>query len=184
MKHRSSNGPYIKRPKYDSEAINKLIWLSDNEPKAKQKKRYDEVILFLKGYSQTEIAEILHTPQRTISSHLRIYLSKGIDGLLLRTSPGAPRKLTASQEQELLDIISTKTPNEAGLGIFANWTIALVCQLVKIRYNIVFSSQGMYDLMKRIGLSCTRPTYVLKKADAAKQEEFLKTWEAVKKTDS
>ena len=182
MKPRSPSGHYIKRPAYDQAAIDKLMWLSDNEPKSKQKKRYDAVILYLQGYEQKEIAKILHTPRRTISTHIRLYCIAGIEALLLKSPTGAPRKLTGAQEQELCNIISSKTPADAGIGVFANWTAPLICKLIEEQYNVAFSFPGIYDLLHRLGLSYTRPTYTLKKADPKKQEEFLKTWGALKKT--
>jgi transposase len=36
-------------------------------------------------------------------------------------------------------------------------------------------------IFKRLGLSYTRPTYVLTKADKQKQEQFIKDFEKVKK---
>ena len=37
-------------------------------------------------------------------------------------------------------------------------------------------------MLDRMGLSYTRPTYVLAKADKQKQEQFIKDFEKVKKT--
>lgn len=184
MKSRSSNGPYIKRPKYNQDIIDQLLSLSKQTTSVKQKNRYDTVILYLKNYEQKEIAEILHTPQRTISAHIRTFCTQGIEALLLKKAPGAKKKLTNEQEKELVDIISTHTPAEAGIGVFANWTGSLICKLIKEKYNVTFNEKGIFNLLYRLGLSCTRPTYVLKKADPEKQAEFLKIWEAVKKTDT
>jgi len=39
----------------------------------------------------------------------------------------------------------------------------------------------MLDLFNRLNLSYTRPTYVLAKADAGKQEQFKETFEDIKK---
>jgi transposase len=37
-------------------------------------------------------------------------------------------------------------------------------------------------MLKRLGLSYTRPTYVLAKADKQKQEQFIEEFNEVKKT--
>ena len=92
------------------------------------------------------------------------------------------KKLTAEQEKELYNIIATKTPEEAGIGIFANWTAPLACFLVKKQFGVTFSERGMRNLFDRIGLSYTRPTYTLKNADPQKQEAFREQFEALKKT--
>lgn len=90
--------------------------------------------------------------------------------------------MTEEQELELKEIIASKTPEEAGIGIFANWTAPLACQLVEQKYQVKFSERGMRELFYRIGLSYTRPTYTLNKADPVKQEEFRKSFEELKKT--
>ena len=90
--------------------------------------------------------------------------------------------LTDEQEKELFHIISTCTPEEAGVRIFANWTAPLACRLVEERFQVKFSERGMRDLFYRIGLSYTRPTYTLNKADPEKQDAFRQQFEGLKKT--
>ena len=85
------------------------------------------------------------------------------------------------QESELKKVISTQTPEEAGIGIFANWTAKLACEWVACHYHVKFSESGMRDLFYRIGLSYTRPTYTLKKADPQKQEKFREQFEGLKR---
>ena len=92
------------------------------------------------------------------------------------------RFLTDEQEKELFHIISTCTPEEAGVGVFANWTALLACRLVEERFRVKFSERGMRDLFYRIGLSYTRPTYTLNKADPEKQDAFHRQFEDLKKT--
>ena len=89
--------------------------------------------------------------------------------------------LTDEQEKELFHIISTCTPEEAGVGIFANWTAPLACRLVEERFQVKFSERGMRDLFYRIGLSYTRPTYTLNKADPEKQDALRQQFEGLKK---
>ena len=76
----------------------------------------------------------------------------------------------------------TCTPEEAGVGIFANWTAPLACRLVEERFQVKFSERGMRDLFYRTGLSYTRPAYTLNKADPEKQDAFRQQFEDLKKT--
>lgn len=160
----------------------RLLLASKEEKSVKQKKRYDVVLLYLEGYARKQISEILHIPHRTVCSHISNYEKGGLDALRLLKQPGAPKKLTDAQENELVSIISSQTPDEAGIGVFANWTVALACSLAKKRFGVTFSARGMLNLFERVGLSYTRPTYTLDKADPKKQEQFRKTFEALKKT--
>lgn len=160
----------------------RLLMASKKEKNVKQKKRYDAVLLYMEGYSRKQISDILHIPYRTANSHIASYESGGMEALRLIKQPGAPRKLTDVQEAELLSVISTMTPEEAGVGIFANWTASLACAFVKERFGVSFSSRGMLNLFERLGLSYTRPTYTLDKADPEKQEKFRQAFEVLKKT--
>lgn len=165
-----------------AEEYGKLLEVSKKEKQVKQKKRYDTVVLYLEGYSRKGIAKVPHIPYRTVCDHIRQYQNGGIEALHIKKQPGADKKLTEEQEQEFLSIISTKTPEETGVGIFANWTSSLACRLVKERYGVCYSDRGMRNLFERLGLSYTRPTYTLKKADPQKQEQFREKFEGLKKT--
>lgn len=160
----------------------RLLTASKKEKNVKQKLHYDTVLLYLEGYPGKQISEILHIPRRTVNYHISRYENSGMESLILGKHPGAPKKLSDAQESELLTVISTKTPQEAGVGVFANWTAALACAFVKQRFGVTFSTRGMLNLFQRLGLSYTRPTYTLNKADPQKQEQFRETFETLKKT--
>ena len=160
----------------------RLLTVSKAEKNVRQKMCYDAVLLYMEGYPRKQISQILHIPLRTVSDHISHYKKGGIEAPVLKKQPGAPRKLSDAQEAELLSVISTKTPQEAGVGVFASWTAALACAFVKQRFGVSFSTRGMLNLFQRRGLSYTRPTYTLNKADPEKQAEFRKTFETLKKT--
>ena len=163
--------------------IERLIELSQNEKRVKQKLVYDAVLLFLEGYKRSEVSKILHVKQGTVNDHIRKYLKNGIDSLYIQKQPGYQKRLTDEQETELTEVITTQTPEEAGVGMFANWTSALICCVVKERYGVEYSERGMRNLLERIGLSYTRPTYTLAKANPKKQEEFKEKFKELKKTN-
>ena len=68
-----------------------------------------------------------------------------------------------------MSVISTQTLEEAGVGVFANWTAALACAFVEQNFGVSFSSRGMLNLFERLGLSYTRPTYTLDKAGRSQE---------------
>lgn len=161
--------------------IEQLIELSQNEKRVKQKLIYDAVLLFLEGYTRGEISKILHEKQGTVNHHIRKYINNGIEDLHIKKQPGYQKRLTDEQETELAELITSKTPEEAGMGVFANWTAPLICCLVEKKYSVKYSERGMRDLLERIGLSYTRPTYTLAKANPQKQEEFKEKFKDLKK---
>jgi transposase len=50
-------------------------------------------------------------------------------------------------------------------------------------FEVSFCQSGMLEVLYRKGLSYTRPTYSLEKADVSKQEEFKKNFELLKKSN-
>lgn len=63
-----------------------------------------------------------------------------------------------------------------------NWDSSILRQLVLVKYGASFGHTGMIKLLHRNGLSYTRPTYSLEKADKAKQEEFKNNFKLLKKS--
>ena len=97
----------------------------------------------------------------------------GLEGLVRHHSNGSPRRLTADQEASLATIVSTKLPSDVALGMFTNWTLALMIMYVEREWGVTYTVRGMSLLVERLGLSYTRPTYTLAKGDSEKQRIFL-----------
>lgn len=70
---------------------------------------------------------------------------------------------------------------EVGFPAEFNWTVSLITKYIKREYGHKYSIKGVTKILKRMGLSYTRPTYVLAKADKQKQEQFIQDFEKVKK---
>ena len=81
-----------------------------------------------------------------------------------------------------MKVITNKTPDEVGFEGRKNWTIELIRQWVIKEFNITMSHRGMAEVLYRLNLSYTSPTYVLAKADKEKQEKFKNDFEELKKT--
>ena len=149
---------------------------------AKLRRRYDIVRLNLQGRTKKDIASIMDMSTQGIYNILNCYEKNGIDGLQPGHSTGRKKKLTEEQEKILLKTISEKLPKEVGLAPFCNWTAPLACRFVTSEFGVKFSERGMRDVFYRLGLSYTRPTYVLAKADPEKQAEFKESLDELKKT--
>lgn len=134
--------------------------------------RYQAVLLYMEGYPAEEIAHIIHRSPTTVSNYLKAYQADGIRGLAPGQSTGRPRRLTQEQEGILVETIITKTPTELKLSPYSNWTLALIAQYILENWGFQYSLRGVSIMMKRLGLSYTRPTYTLEKADPEKQRKF------------
>ena len=60
------------------------------------------------------------------------------------------------------------------------WTVKIIRQWVFDNFEVEYSYTCMMDLLHRLNLSYTRPTYTLTKADFQKQEEFKQDFELLK----
>lgn len=163
--------------------IQQLKKLAHETKDVRMKLRYDTIRLYLHGRSMKEIAMIVDTTYDSVRNYIRAYQSQGFEGLNITKPPGRARKLTPEQEQQLYDCISTKLPRDVGFSPFVNWTAPLACQWVQKELGVSHSERGMRVVLHRLGLSYTRPTYVLEKADPKKQAEFIEQFEGIKKTD-
>lgn len=91
--------------------------LSTAMKEAKSKRayeRYQAIYLHLQGYTKGEIATIIGRSKKTIYNYIHAYAQRGLDGLEMKYSPGAPRRLTPEQEKELALIIEHQLPVDVG----------------------------------------------------------------------
>lgn len=144
--------------------------------------RYRVIYLHLKGNTNRDIAKSEGFCEHTVGTYVAKYHEHGLEGLNIKHSPGAPRLLTPEQEMELAEVITTKTPDEVGFQNRKNWYINIVQQWVKNTWRVEYSHRGMAEVLYRLELSFTRPTYTLAKADPVKQEEFKQEFELLKKS--
>ena len=166
---------------YGKKEIKAMVKLMREAKDKVMHRKYQVIFFHMKGHTNKEIAELTTLHEKTIGVYVNTYKTSGVEGLVPKKSSGRPSYLTKEQEQILYETVNTKTPDEVGVNMFKNWTARLICQWVQKEFGIKYSVNGMLDLLHRIKLSYTRPTYVLAKADPKKQEEFRNDFEAVKK---
>lgn len=145
--------------------------------------KYQAISLHLQGYTNVDIATIIRRGNHTVGRYIQTFKELGMDGLIPKRQKGANCKLTPEQEQILVTTISENTPDQVGLSPYKNWNCKLISAWVLHAFGITYSKTGVRDLLHRLGMSYTRPTYVLAKADPEKQMKFKQEFETIKKTD-
>ena len=166
---------------YTSEQKREIKKLMRKEKNVVMHRKYQVIHLHMRGYTNKFISKIVDLHEQTVGIYIKTYNEQGKEALVPKKSPGTPSYLTKEQESKLYDVIKEKTPNEVGFENNYNWTAKMVCLYVKNEFDVNYSINGMLDLMHRLNLSWTRPTYVLAKADPKEQEEFKEKFEEVKK---
>jgi putative transposase len=161
----------------------KLLMVAESMEKDKETaKRIQSVRLVFEGHAIPEVAHIVNCCDKTVYNNLNKYARDGFSGLKPKPKSGRQHKLTEGQETELYDTISNKLPSEVGLAPFSNWTSPLAARWIEQRFGIPFTQRGVRNLFDRLGLSFTRPTYTLKKADPQRQGQFRCDFEELKKS--
>lgn len=164
----------------DSE-MQTILEKMDNETDIKMFKRYQTIFLWSKGMKLQEIATLIQVSRRTVINYINSYKEEGIDGLIPIKPKGRSKYLTDEQEAELKDDIINNTPVDFEFIATYNWTADIVRTHIKNKFDVDYSRSGANKLLHRLGLSFTRPTYTLEKADPEEQEEFKEEFEDLKK---
>ena len=163
------------------EELNQIKAAMDSEKKVRVFKRYQALYLFLSGKTCEEVAEIVGITQNTVSNiHIK-YKDEGLNGIPDKPMLGRPSRLNKEQIASLKAVILYKLPVEVGFPAEFNWTAGLIGKYIKREYGYKYSIRGITKMLDRMGLSYTRPTYVLAKADKQKQEQFIQDFEKFKK---
>lgn len=135
-------------------------------------RRCKAVLDFLDGKSVIEIARELDTGRSSVYEWLNFYNDLGADGLKTTKPPGAAPRLSAAQQEELVEIIEAG-PIEANYrsGV---WTGPMIGDLIRKRFGVTYHNHHIPRLLHRLGFSVQRPRKRLAKADAEAQEYWLR----------
>ncbi|WP_346930159.1 hypothetical protein [Clostridium sp.] len=109
------------------------------------------------GLTNKKIAEMEGLEPHAVGNYIKNYKLNGLAGLEMKHSTGAKRKFNTEQESKIFEVITSMTPDEVGFEGRKNWAIK--------EFNIHMSHRCMAEVLYRLNLSYTRPTYVLAKAD-------------------
>jgi len=130
--------------------------------------RIKAILLVDKGYTYQQIEEILLIDERTLGRYKKIYLEKGIVGLVSDNYSGGSYKLSEDQRKTLSNELDSKP--------YA--TAADICEYIRKTFNVQYSQQGMVKTLHRIGYSYKKTCPVPGKADIEKQKEFINKYES------
>lgn len=126
----------------------------------------------LSGMSRQAAAEAAGMDRQTLRDWVVRFNAEGIAGLADRPRPGRPTWLDEGK-QAVLKAIILRGPDPEKDGVSAFRAID-VCRIVKERFGVDYSENGMLQLMKSLGLSRqkTRPRHP--QGDPAAKRAFKK----------
>jgi len=126
--------------------------------------RLTAVLAVAAGKTREEVAELLGVSLSQLGEWLRIFRNEGLDALGEIHNKGDPGNLTPQQIEQLKAQVST--------GCFRNSD--QIRDWVKYAFSVSYSSSGVKDLLKRIGVSYHKVSGLLWKADPDEQHAFVK----------
>jgi transposase len=125
--------------------------------------RLTAVLAVAAGKTREEVAELLGVSLSQLGEWLRVFRNDGLDSLCAIHNKGDPGKLTQPQIEQLKAKVST--------GCFRNSD--QIRHWIQATCSVSYSSSGVKDLLKRIGVSYHKVTGFLWKANPDKQRAFV-----------
>ena len=167
---------------YSPEEMAEIQTCLDTTKNTTLQRKYQAIYLSMQGHKNQAIADMLHLSLSTIGGYIRTYKSKGLEGLVPTKQTGRPAFISPEQGQALFEVIRDYTPHDVGFTNHYNWTAKLAAAWVTKAYHIDYAESSMTQTLHRLGLSHTRPSYTLAKANKEKQAQFKAQLESEKKT--
>jgi len=126
--------------------------------------RLTAVLAVAAGKTREEVAELLGVSLSQLGEWLRVFRNEGLEALGEVHNEGDPGNLTPDQIARLKTQVST--------GCFRNSD--QIRHWVEATFGVRYSSTGIKDLLKRVGVSYHKVSGFLWKADLDKQRAFVK----------
>lgn len=149
--------------------------IAEYEGNLKEVKRLLTILAYSEGQSFTEIAMMLQVSTESVRQWVKKYILCGITELENKAKLGRPPKLTKTQRKKLSEIIKLG-PAAAGFP-GACWRTPMIQHLIKNKFNVFYSVKYLSELLKNMGFSFQKATFVAAKRDEKARKAWLnKIW--------
>lgn len=128
------------------------------------------LLMLDKGFSCVEVGELLLLDDDTIRKYREQYINLGVESLLDDNNKGRSANLTDVELKKLAHHLEENTYINTK-GIIA-W--------VKECFEVLYSTNGINSLLKRLGFVYKKPVLTPCKADVKKQEAFIAEYQELK----
>jgi transposase len=119
----------------------------------------------------TEVSGFLKYERHAVSERIKRYEKEGTEGVRDRPGRGAEQKLPPEFTREFKRMIIQEQENRKG-GHLKGEDIR---KILKDNFHSDYSLSGVYELLKRCGMSWVSPRTVHPESDPVQQENFKKT---------
>jgi transposase len=123
------------------------------------------------GKTPREVGAMLKVHEKTVLTWLRRFRAGGVGGLAEQPGRGAKRRLGAEQEPALKALIDRAQAQRSGGSLTGEEIRGLVAE----HFDVVYSLNGLYNLLHRAGLSWISARSKHPQRDLKAQDAFKKT---------
>lgn len=109
----------------------------------------------LRKVTQQEMASVFDVSQGLVSQICARYAAHGASGVIAKTAPGAPAKLTEEQRARLVTLIEQGAEVSGFEG--ERWTRARVATLIQQEFGVTYAVSTVGRLLTRLGFSRQTP---------------------------
>lgn len=118
-------------------------------PEELEKRRRRAIALLQQGLSLRAIARRIGCHASSVMRWRDAWLRGGSAALAARPAPGRPPRLTASQKQQLVDMLSQ---GAAGCGFRAEaWSLQRIARLIERQFGVKYHRNHVGKLLHRLG---------------------------------
>lgn len=161
---------YIKYSFSDSE-ISEVKQGLKQEKNAVILERLQAVFMTMQGLKRAEVVFRLNRSRDFVGHWLKNYKALGLNGLEEKRGGANNQYLTAEQEEFVKDIVVHSFPKDCNYSQ-VTWSGWLLVDLIKNMYSKTYTREGVYVLLKRLGVSYKKAN----KIDPKKSQKVINEW--------
>ena len=158
----------------DQQRLAELVASSSN---AKQRDRYRVVLIAGAGLGdereleREQIAATVGRSRQFVDEWVGRYRKGGVEALVPKRQPGAVRRLNPQQEAQLCAMLESGPPPQEGIAAYNG---PILREKIQQCFGKVYSLNGVYKLLHRLGYNDLMPRPRHPDADPAALEAFKK----------
>ncbi len=154
------------------EDLDVLKQLQRRERNAKQRDRYQAVLLALNGKTAPEIAAKLDRSRRFVQQWTYRYRDGGLANLAEQPRSGAPTKLRRDDQADFQLRIECGPSGGDGVCTLRGKDLQ---RILKEEFGAKYTLDGVYDLLHRLGYSCLKPRPRHRKNETDRMHEWKRS---------
>jgi len=168
-----------KCPRLDKRQLNELQnVVSASSSSAKEIRRAQAVLMIDGNTAIGSIKQITGHGRENIFRLRRSYLRSGLKTIQCDRKKIPPELLTKKQRQEIIEMITTKKPNDCDSYFvhFSYWTTGVLADLIKRKYRVQYKSKtSLYLIFRASKFTYHKPGRVYQKRDEGEVKKWRKT---------